>query len=491
LKAFDWWGGTAMGTPQSWVKKTDKDLHLATAGPGRPTLEEYRSEIEHFKLLESMHSTYESINKEAGGSLLLEQLFLQPHHFICTYTFGKPVMNYQMALVVDESGPRLVFSLHKPARVSRHYAIQDFYQLVVHPGHHFLQSGYGLIKHQLRIFPAIVNNIDVQQWFAYLLNGFRPGYKPLEKHYPVPKFSPVSHRPCSSSGGVLSPRATDLPIETKAFSMPVNISSERITPASALRKPRASTQPLTVGRNAPKQTERTTSRKRFRGIWACRVVGVLTFLISFAVWMIMGIGHWLVISDPLQPAAAIVVLGGEVPYRAMEAAAIFRQGWAPEVWVTPDIDIDMENAFRRLGLHSAGGEEIDNAAVLNKLGVPLQAIRQLESARNSKEEILVIARELARQGGKRVIIVTSPPHTRREKMIWQSQVGDAAEAIVWYTATSPYDADHWWRTTEDGNAVVHEVLGILNLWAGFPVRQNRGRESPGTASQPKESVLNR
>ena len=43
---------------------------------------------------------------------------------------------------------------------------------------------------------------------------------------------------------------------------------------------------------------------------------------------------WLVVSDPPQPSAAIVVLGGKVPFRAMEGASLYKQGWAREVWLT-------------------------------------------------------------------------------------------------------------------------------------------------------------
>jgi hypothetical protein len=38
------------------------------------------------------------------------------------------------------------------------------------------------------------------------------------------------------------------------------------------------------------------------------------------------LGYWLVVADPLEPARAIVVLSGRVPFRAVEAASIYRQG---------------------------------------------------------------------------------------------------------------------------------------------------------------------
>jgi hypothetical protein len=45
-------------------------------------------------------------------------------------------------------------------------------------------------------------------------------------------------------------------------------------------------------------------------------------------------GTWLVVEDSLQPARSVVVLGRHVPFRAMEAAALYNQGWVSEVWLT-------------------------------------------------------------------------------------------------------------------------------------------------------------
>ena len=46
-----------------------------------------------------------------------------------------------------------------------------------------------------------------------------------------------------------------------------------------------------------------------------------------------GMGSFLIVEDPLEPAAAIVSLGGHVPFREMEAAKLYRDGWAPQVIV--------------------------------------------------------------------------------------------------------------------------------------------------------------
>src|SRR5712692_7626054 len=64
---------------------------------------------------------------------------------------------------------------------------------------------------------------------------------------------------------------------------------------------------------------------------------------------VIQIGYWLMVEDPLQPARAVVVLGGQVPFRAIEAARIYQQGLAPEVWLTRGAS-SAEPAFNRLGV---------------------------------------------------------------------------------------------------------------------------------------------
>jgi hypothetical protein len=86
---------------------------------------------------------------------------------------------------------------------------------------------------------------------------------------------------------------------------------------------------------------------------------------------------------------------------------------------------------------------------------------------NTESEITLIADELRRQGGDKVILVTSPVHTRRAKVIWHIVVGDHPQAILRLASAEPTDPDHWWRSTQDIQDVLHEVLGLIDAHLGF------------------------
>ncbi len=198
------------------------------------------------------------------------------------------------------------------------------------------------------------------------------------------------------------------------------------------------------------------------------IAAVLTVLAGMAAWGFRRVGRWLVVEDGLEPAQAIVVLSGRMPTRAREAAELYHQGYAAQVWVTRPASPAEE--LKQMDIAYVG-EEFYNEKVLLHLGVPSDAIRVLEKpVSNTEEEVLEIYEELRQEGGRKVIVVTSKPHTRRVKAIWKARVGESPRLMIRYASHDRYDGDHWWRHTADALDVVREVLGLANTWAGFPVR---------------------
>ena len=203
-------------------------------------------------------------------------------------------------------------------------------------------------------------------------------------------------------------------------------------------------------------------------------MGVLLGIVAvLLLWGASGVGQWLMVADPLEPAKAIVVLSGRVPFRAMEAASIYREGLAPGVWLTKEVVRAEEHALGRLGV-AVVREEVYNREVLERLGVKPEAIRLLgDRIRNTVDEVRLVASELGRNGGDRVIIVTSKAHSRRVRATWVAIVGASPKAIVRYAREEPYGAAGWWRNTRDALDVSREVFGLMNVWAGFPVQPDR------------------
>ena len=207
------------------------------------------------------------------------------------------------------------------------------------------------------------------------------------------------------------------------------------------------------------------SRPRRWILYLC--LGVLALLVAGCVGGLLYVGRWLVVEDPLEQAHAIVVLSGHLPDRVMEAARIYQGNYAAQVWVSQPVS----PAPQLEAMHIAFiGEDFYNQKVLMARGVPADAIRILmDPSANTEQEVDEIARDCRRDGAHVIIIVTSKPHTRRVRMIWNRRVGDDPRAIVRYVSDDSFDPAHWWRSTSDALDVVREVLGIANALAGFPL----------------------
>ena len=191
-------------------------------------------------------------------------------------------------------------------------------------------------------------------------------------------------------------------------------------------------------------------------------------LLAGSIAAFRSLGRWLIREDPLAQADVIVVLSGSMPFRAEEAAAIFQRGYAREIWLTHPDSAAAE--LEQMGIPYQG-EETYNRDVLIDEGVPASAVRILpDTIVDTEQEVREVSRAMRREGMKRAIIVTSPQHTRRVRALWRRLAGNKPAAIVRAAWEDPFDADHWWRNTQDALSVVRETLGLINTWAGLPVR---------------------
>jgi uncharacterized SAM-binding protein YcdF (DUF218 family) len=196
-------------------------------------------------------------------------------------------------------------------------------------------------------------------------------------------------------------------------------------------------------------------------------LSALALLVGGCVWGLLYVGRWLVVEDPLEPAYAIVVLSGRLPDRAIEAARIYQGNFSARVWVSQPVSPAAQLQAMNIAFI---GEDFYNQKVLMARGVPADAIQILmDPSANTEQEVDEIARDCRRDGAHVVIIVTSKPHTRRVRLIWNRRVGDDPRAIIRYVSDDSFEPRHWWRTTADALDVVREVLGIANALAGFPL----------------------
>jgi uncharacterized SAM-binding protein YcdF (DUF218 family) len=196
-----------------------------------------------------------------------------------------------------------------------------------------------------------------------------------------------------------------------------------------------------------------------------RLVVLAVLIIGLSLALAAGLpalGLWLVVADPLAPSDAIFVLDGQTPAREVEAAALYHRGLAPVVAVSRSRDAH-ELARRLAGLPTP---QETARGILVHLRVPERAILRLEPVvQNTVEELAVISDVAHARGFQRVILLSSPSHTRRVRVIWNTRARGVT-ALVHPTSYETFDARRWWRSRRGVEAMLHEVGGIVNFKLG-------------------------
>ena len=175
----------------------------------------------------------------------------------------------------------------------------------------------------------------------------------------------------------------------------------------------------------------------------------------------------LVVQEPLQRSDAIVVVAGGTPAREAYAADLFRQQWAPRVVISRPATTNSIRQLTALGVRALDLQG-ESRLALEKLGVPADRIVPVHEAARTTEPELDLVHKLGRaEGYRRVILVTSPQHTRRVKVIWERESRkDGIEGLVVAAPDTDVDLTDWWRKRRSAEKVLHEYLGLAAIYLG-------------------------
>ena len=172
--------------------------------------------------------------------------------------------------------------------------------------------------------------------------------------------------------------------------------------------------------------------------------------------LLVGVGHWLDVSDPLGHADAIVAISGDTGARAESAIALWKQGYAP-VLIFSGGSSDPESV--------ASAELMKRAAVT--AGVPLNAIIVEGSSATTEENAQRVAELMKTAGLRSAILVTSPYHQRRAALLFEREFDRAGLSFRNHPADDPaWDANLWWTSEPSRSLTLVELAKLGALVAG-------------------------
>jgi len=179
------------------------------------------------------------------------------------------------------------------------------------------------------------------------------------------------------------------------------------------------------------------------------------------------VGQALVVEDALAPADAVVVVAGGTPSRESAAADLYNRGLAPLVVLSNDFTPDR---VRRLIAVGARRLDFQGEArlVLHAQGVPQDAVVLLAvPVKTTEAELRVVAESARTRGWRRVILVTSPQHSRRVKLVWARESSGRVEGLVALAREDDFPGDGWWRKRRQAEGILHEYLGLAAIYLGI------------------------
>jgi uncharacterized SAM-binding protein YcdF (DUF218 family) len=171
---------------------------------------------------------------------------------------------------------------------------------------------------------------------------------------------------------------------------------------------------------------------------------------------------WLLQGDAPKATDAIVVLAGDVR-RTLYAADLFRKGYAPMVLVSRPARDAREKVLDRMGVPFPLSEEI-SIEVLLRGGVPLPRIEVFGvGSLSTYEEARVLGQRFAGQS-PHLLVVTSPYHVRRARMI----LADALPGADLRVVATPYEEfpDRWWTSQDAARDLLLEMAKLAFYLAG-------------------------
>jgi uncharacterized SAM-binding protein YcdF (DUF218 family) len=178
------------------------------------------------------------------------------------------------------------------------------------------------------------------------------------------------------------------------------------------------------------------------------------------------LGAFLVVSDPLQPADAIVVLGGTMYERQLEAVDLYKAGLAPRICLFREIADYGERELMARGIPFLRAVDVQIDA-MEKLGVPRSAITILAEAGSTADEAAHVRDLVQRDHLSTLIIVTSKQHTRRARLVMRRRLASTGVTVM--VRPSSYDraeVEHWWRERATLRFTLFESQRLLAYWIG-------------------------
>lgn len=190
---------------------------------------------------------------------------------------------------------------------------------------------------------------------------------------------------------------------------------------------------------------------------SCLGINVIILSGILIVFMILvGVGSFLSVGDPVKPVDAIVVLSGDEGVRIKEASDWYLRGYGKYLLITKTDD-------EEIGEQKTYSEKLMRIAI--ELGVPQDSIIFSEGmASNTIEEAKAVLLVAKTRNINSILVVTDPYHTRRADIIFDLEFKDQEiDTYVHGVRNSWYQPYSWFFRVSGWRVTISELAGLFFL----------------------------
>jgi len=206
--------------------------------------------------------------------------------------------------------------------------------------------------------------------------------------------------------------------------------------------------------------KRGSCMKSFGGCTGLIVAGLVGLVLLYGV--LVGMGHFLVVSDKLQEANAIVVLSGDSGGRMVETAKLFKEQLS-EVVILTQTDQPSDNG--EIETPSNQAKRLDALSE----GIPSDALLfTTVKSSSTVDEAKAVLSLLQSKNYTSCIIVTDPFHSRRTRTVFGDIFkGSGIKVMVHPVSNSWYHASTWFLSRQGWNTTILEYAKYFSYLAGI------------------------
>lgn len=197
--------------------------------------------------------------------------------------------------------------------------------------------------------------------------------------------------------------------------------------------------------------------------WIIFLVFITYMLISlYHAPILKGIGKYLVVQHPPKKSDLIVCMMGKPVERGLEAAELYKRGFAPRIFVVRE---ELPDGYAVLEAKKVHYPESKNLLIMMLQGLGVARSDCIVSDRfvdNTFDEANVVKALIQKNGYHSLIVVTSPTHARRTLLTFKNVFEkDDVQVMVIPSRYSDFRPDDWWKKRKYIREVIIEYQKLI------------------------------